>query len=113
VGFYLLCVVATDVNGDGKMDLIIGSSSAGVYNGHNGLTVLINTTPFPPPFLNIMFAGDQVALSWPGWETHYVLESCTDLTAPDWTTVTNGTPVPGGVTLTNTAPAAFFRLHQF
>jgi len=102
------CVVAADLNGDGKSDLICA-------NVTGSLTVLINTTVFPPPSLNIALAGEQVALSWPAWATHYnFLETTTNLSAPNWVMVTgsafvtNGASV--GVTLTNAWPAAFFRL---
>ena len=101
VGSTPQCVAAADVNGDGKLDLI----SANTYD--KTLTVLINTTAFPSPSLHVASTGDQVALSWPTWCGNYVLESATDLSAPDWEAVTDGTP------LTNSAPARFFRLHQF
>ncbi len=106
VGSEPMCVVAADLNGDGKVDLVCG--------GFTGLTVLLNTTPFPPPSLSIVSGGDQVALSWPGWATNYVLESTTNLSAPEWVAVTNGVPViTGGIAWTNTSPTVFFRLHQF
>ena len=107
VGSEPLCVIAADVNGGGKADLV----SANFWDGT--LTVLINTTPLPAPALNIVSAGNRVALYWPAWATNYVLEATTNLAASDWVTVTNDTPITGGVTLTNTWPVAYFRLHQF
>ncbi len=110
VGSQPMCVVAADFNGDGKMDL--ACADAGI-TATNGLVVLINTTPFPPPSLSITLGGGQAALSWPGWATNYVLESNADLSTTNWVAVTNGTPIVGGITLTNPWPAAFFRLRQF
>ena len=110
------CVVAADVNGDGKLDLI--SANQGANGNRMVLTVLINTTPFTnrPP-LNIASAGNQFTLYWPAWATNYALYSTPNLSAPNWTAVTNTTwqgltnyATVTGVTLTNTSPAQFFRL---
>lgn len=100
-------LATADVNSDGRPDLI----SANLFGGT--LTVLINTTVVPGPWLSIALAGSQIALLWPASATNYILESATNLSAPCWVAVTNGTPITGGVTLTNSLPAAFFRLHQF
>jgi hypothetical protein len=78
----------------------------------------LNTTPFTnPPPLNIAPAGNQFALYWPAWAANYALYSTPDLSAPNWTAVTNTTwqaltnyATVTGVTLTNTSPARFFRL---
>ena len=88
---------------DGKLDLISANFGA------NTLTVLVNTTIFPPPPLNIASAGNQVGLYWPPSATNCVLQSTTNLSAPNWLAVTNGTLLTG-VILTNTSPPAFFRL---
>jgi hypothetical protein len=61
--------------------------------------------------LNIALAGgNQTALFWPASATNVILQTTTNLSSPNWTTVTNGTPIIG-VTVANTSPAAFFRLH--
>lgn len=102
------CALVADVNGDGKPDLITAN-----YNDST-ITVLFNTTPFPSlPPLKLTTVGDQFKLNWAAWVTNYVLESTTNLPASNWTTVTNGVSGIVGVTLTNTGPAQFFRLHQF
>jgi DNA-binding beta-propeller fold protein YncE len=67
--------------------------------------------PIPQPALNIAPAGNQVALYWPALATHYSLQSVTNMSSTNWVTVTNGTPIIG-VTLTNTQPAAIFRLQS-
>jgi hypothetical protein len=97
-------IVAADVSGDSKLDLISANNVA------NTLTVLINQTPYATtPILNITSAGNQVAVIWPAWVGNRILECTTNLSAPNWVTVTNGAPVLG-VTLTNTSPGLFFRL---
>jgi hypothetical protein len=100
------CVIAADVNGDGKVDLISA-------NANGTLTVFINTTVSLGPSLSIKSVGNQIDLFWPASATNYGLECASDLSAQNWVVVTNGAPISGGVTLTNTWPAAFFRLHQF
>lgn len=65
----------------------------------------------PPPALNIAPAGNQVALYWPALAAHYNLQTVTNMSSTNWVTVSNGTPIIG-VTLTNTQPAAFFRLQS-
>jgi hypothetical protein len=42
----------------------------------------------PPPVLNIMRVGNQVKLSWPAAAAGYSLYKKTELSAPDWTAVT-------------------------
>ena len=98
------CVLTADVNGDSKPDLIC------VNNLDSTLTVLYNTTTFPAPLLGIGAYGNQSALFWPASATNVVLQTTTNLSTPNWVTVSNGTPLTG-VILTNNLPAAYFRLH--
>ncbi len=63
------------------------------------------------PALNIAPAGNQSVLYWPAWAANFSLQTATNLSSTNWLTVTNGTPILG-VTLTNTSPAAFFRLQS-
>jgi uncharacterized repeat protein (TIGR03803 family) len=46
---------------------------------------------------------------WPTWALNYELQSTTNLSAPNWTTVTNGVPV-FGLQMTNPSPQSFYRL---
>jgi sugar lactone lactonase YvrE len=62
-----------------------------------------------PPALNIASAGNQVAVFWPSGAGSYILQQTTNLTNPNWSTVTNGAPIVG-VTITNSSPNHFFRL---
>jgi uncharacterized repeat protein (TIGR03803 family) len=64
-----------------------------------------------PPTLGIGLANNQVTISWPAWASNYFLQTTTNLSAPDWATVTNSTSNTS-VTLANSFPAAFFRLQQ-
>jgi hypothetical protein len=66
----------------------------------------------PPPLVNIASvatAGNQQVVFWPAAATNFVLQSTTNLSAPNWTTVTKGTPIIG-VTVSNTTPETFYRL---
>jgi hypothetical protein len=72
-------VVAADVNGDGKPDLITANS------GDNTLTVLINETVFPAPTLNIESASPNiVVVSWSSPLTGLALQTNLDLTTTNW-----------------------------
>lgn len=70
------CVTAADVNGDGKPDLISGNA------GNGTLTVLLNATVLPGPALNIASTGNGISLYWPSSATNFILESATNLSAP-------------------------------
>jgi hypothetical protein len=106
VGASPIHVIAVDLNGDGKRDLVC------VNLGDNTLTVLLNLTPFPPaPFLGLGSAGSgQMGIFWPAGATNYVLESSTNLSGI-WTPVTNGASIIG-VIVSNTSPQSFFRLSR-
>ena len=41
------------------------------------------------PTLSIELSGSQIVLSWPAWASELALQQTSDLTASDWTTVTN------------------------
>lgn len=91
-----------DFNGDNKPDLVLGNSAASV-------TVLLNSTLFASPPLNIFTAGNRSVLYWSSPAPNSVLQSTTNLNNPNWVTVSNGTPIIG-VTLPNTSPSQFYRL---
>jgi formylglycine-generating enzyme required for sulfatase activity len=63
--------------------------------------------------LGILKATNQIVLSWPATVANGVLLTATNLTSPNWVTVSNvvtGT-VSNTVTVTNTLLARFFRLY--
>jgi formylglycine-generating enzyme required for sulfatase activity len=71
------------------------------------------------PTLSIAPAGNQALLFWPTTVTNYVLQSTTNLAAPNWATVSNAILVTisnafpmTAVTITHTPPANFFHLFQ-
>jgi hypothetical protein len=64
----------------------------------------------PPSELAIAgLPGSTHAVFWSAALTNYVLQSTTDLTSTNWMNVTNGAPIVG-VILSNTVPAAYYRL---
>ncbi|MEJ0088853.1 MAG: VCBS repeat-containing protein [Limisphaerales bacterium] len=98
----LLSMSVADLNGDNKPDLVLG-------NNANFVTVLLNTTLFASPPLNIFSAGNQSVLYWNGPAPDSVLQVTTNLNNPNWITVTNGKPITG-VMLPQTSPNQFYRL---
>lgn len=76
-------------------------------NAMTNRTVVI--IPVPP--LGVASAvGNQAAIFWPpGSDTNYVLQTTTNLASGNWVNVTNSAPLMG-VFVTNSSPAAFFRL---
>jgi formylglycine-generating enzyme required for sulfatase activity len=54
-------------------------------------------------------AGGQSLLYWPVSPTNYVLQTTTNLASPNWVTASNAVAV-NAVTVTNSAPAGYFRL---
>src|SRR6185312_3830588 len=78
-----------DFNGDNKPDLVLG-------NGGNNVTVMLNSTLFASPPLNIGSAsGNQSVLYWKSPAPDSVLQATTNLNNPNWFTVTNGQPIQG------------------
>ena len=103
VGFGPISVAAADVNNDGKSDLI----SANYYD--NTLTLLTASPVSAPPLLSIAAAGNQTVIYSPPSGANFTLQTTTNLSSPNWAAVTNGTAIVG-VVVSNSAPAAFFRL---
>ena len=56
-------------------------------------------------------SGGQSLLSWPVSSTNYVLQTTTNLASPNWVTAANAVTI-NAVTVTNSAPAGYFRLLQ-
>jgi hypothetical protein len=95
-----------------------GANRIVIYDGASPVSALYNdvwalqyANPSPGPTLNIASAGNQSVLYWSASATNYVLQTTTNLSSPNWVTVTNGAPIIG-LALTNTLPAAYFRLEQ-
>jgi hypothetical protein len=62
------------------------------------------------PPLAISAVGGQIIILWSASATNYVLQSATNLASPNWMTISAA--VPGmAFTVSNSAPAVFFRLH--
>jgi uncharacterized protein (DUF2141 family) len=82
VGVRPYCVIAADVNGDGRMDLISANAN------DDTLTVLTNATIFSPPTftppLTINSLGLGMQVSWPSVSPGWSLEQNSDLTTANW-----------------------------
>jgi hypothetical protein len=61
--------------------------------------------------LTVVPGCNQVTVQWPATVTNCVLETTTNLFAPNWTAVTNCTPTACMATMSNPPPVMFFRLH--
>jgi hypothetical protein len=89
--------------------------ASGLSTGNSTITASLSgtsgstTLTVSAPSLSIESAGNQSVLYWPAADTNYVLQMTTNLSTPNWVTVSNGIPIIG-VTLTNASPAAYFRL---
>jgi hypothetical protein len=82
VGIFSCCVIAADLNADGKPDLVVVNQDA------NTLTVLLNTNNFPPPVatpvLSLKLQSSILNASWPSASPGWSLEENSDLTKTNW-----------------------------
>ena len=76
---------------------------------NTGTVVFGNIVLVPQLNLNIAVNGNQSVLYWPAGATNFVVQTSTNLSSTNWTTVTNGVPIMG-ITVPNSSPAAFYRL---
>jgi formylglycine-generating enzyme required for sulfatase activity len=77
-----------------------------------GLAVLAGVPSTTAQVTNLGIApapGGQSVLYWPVSTTNYVLQTTTNLATPNWVTASNAVTV-NAATVTNLAPAGFFRL---
>ena len=63
------------------------------------------------PALSIAQTNSGAILTWPVGATNYILQSATNLSTPNWVTVSNATPGTNLPVAFN-SPAKFFRLSQ-
>ena len=59
-----------------------------INGGANGFGAVFRLN-VPPSSLGIALSGGQIVLSWPSWASDLVLEQTSDLTASNWSAVTN------------------------
>jgi len=82
VGNGVDCVLAADLNGDGKPDLVAAN-----FND-NTVTVLLNTNNFPSatntPLIVIKVQGKNARVSWPSVSSGWSLTETPDLPRTDW-----------------------------
>ena len=76
-----------------------------------GLAILAFACPIFAQITNLGIApvGNQSLLYWPTSATNYVLQTTTNLVAPNWVIASNAVTL-NAVLVTNAAPAGFFRL---
>lgn len=73
-------------------------------------TAMQGVAPTPPALGISTYSGDLPTVFFPtATGTNFVLQMTTNLTSPNWVTVTNGVPF-SGVEITNPPSNAFFRL---
>lgn len=101
-------VVSTDVNGDGKLDLISAN------NADSDLTLLTQVIAGPPT-LAITLNGNNPVVSWSSFSTSFTLQTNSDLTTTNWSPIEYPISVINGTNLsvTVTSPPLgnlFFRL---
>ena len=59
-----------------------------INGGANGFGTVFRLS-VPPSSLDIALSGGQIVLSWPSWASDLLLELTSDLTASNWSAVTN------------------------
>ncbi|HEV7926511.1 MAG TPA: hypothetical protein VGR14_14210 [Verrucomicrobiae bacterium] len=76
---------------------------------NSGTVVFSNISIVPQMNANIAVNGNQSVIYYPAGATNFVVQTSTNLSSTNWTTVTNGIPITG-IVVTNSSPATFFRL---
>ena len=109
------------LNGDPSSGEIYGTpANAGIFTFTVQVTDGVNTTnkqfsltisnTVPPPPVSIAPVGGQVVIFYLLSGSNYVLQTTTNLATGPWVPATDGVSVTA-FTFSNTAPAAFYRLH--
>ena len=74
-----------------------------------GTAAFASISIVPQMNVNIAVSGNQTVLYYPAGATNVVVQTSSNLNSPNWTTVTNGTPIMG-IAVPNSSPGAYFRL---
>ena len=109
-GLSALSVAAGDFNGDGQLDLATAN-----YDTVGTVSVLLNTCVSTGIDLGIGSRDTTAIISWPAPSTGFVLESATNLGAPDWRTAAEVPTTNNGrweITVSLDQPGRYFRLHK-
>ena len=107
------CVVAADVNGDGRLDLICANEGDPFANT---LTVLTQTIVGPPMLTITSTNSNTFVISWSSFSTGFALQTNSDLNTTNWVpasyTISNTNGTNESVTITPPPGNLFFRLVQ-
>jgi cyclophilin family peptidyl-prolyl cis-trans isomerase len=107
-----------------RMKTVLGAhtyTSSGVYpiaitiqSGLGVTAVVTNAITVVPP-LSAMSLGSNIEVAWPAWAYQFGLQSCSNLLAPVWISVTNPVALIGFQNVVSNTPSSgklFFRLKE-
>jgi len=107
-----------------RMKLVLGAhtyANSGVYpititiqSGLGVTTVVTNAITVVPP-LSATSLGPNIEVAWPAWAYQYGLQSCSNLLAPVWISVTNLPSLVGFQNVVSNTPSSgklFYRLKE-
>jgi hypothetical protein len=104
-------VVAADVNGDGRLDLV----SANYYDSST-LTIWTQASIVPPLLTITSTATNGIVISWSSFSTGFVLQTNSDLGTTNWGTSSYPISIANGTNASTTIDSLpgnlFFRLKQ-
>jgi autotransporter-associated beta strand protein len=102
-------VAALVLNGVSQTNGVYGSSTPGGYLAGAGYLRVQALGPSGPGSITNHLNGNQLSLSWPagqGWK----LQTTTNLAAPSWTYITDGSVSSTNITIDPAKPSGFYRL---
>lgn len=99
-----LTITNSSPQNQGKYQVRVSNTFGSVTS----IVVMLWLAPLPPATLGIVLVGNQPVLFWQASVTNYVLQTTTNLTSVNWSTVNNDNS--GMVIITNATGNAFFRL---